>query len=84
MGGKAAVISFHSLEDRRVKVAFRVREVWEADTRKPIQATEEEERANPRSRSAKPRSARFKGNIDRKDAEDKGTRRQGDKGTKSG
>ncbi len=57
-GGKAAVISFHSLEDRRVKVVFRVRAVWEADTRKPVEATEEEERANPRSRSAKLRSAR--------------------------
>jgi 16S rRNA (cytosine1402-N4)-methyltransferase len=57
-GGKAVVISFHSLEDRRVKVAFRERAVWEADTRKPVQATEEEERANPRSRSAKLRSAR--------------------------
>ncbi len=60
-GGKAVVISFHSLEDRRVKVAFRVREVWEMDTRKPIQATEDEERANPRSRSAKLRSARRMG-----------------------
>jgi 16S rRNA (cytosine1402-N4)-methyltransferase len=57
-GGKAVVISFHSLEDRRVKVLFRQRGVWEADTRKPVQATEEEERANPRSRSAKLRSAR--------------------------
>jgi len=53
VGGKAVVISFHSLEDRRVKVAFRMREVWEADTRKPVQAKEEEERANPRSRSAR-------------------------------
>jgi 16S rRNA (cytosine1402-N4)-methyltransferase len=57
-GGKAALISFHSLEDRRVKVAFRERAIWEADTRKPVQATEEEDRANPRSRSAKLRSAR--------------------------
>jgi 16S rRNA (cytosine1402-N4)-methyltransferase len=58
MGGKAVVISFHSLEDRRVKVAFRTRGVWEPDTRKPVQATEQEERANPRARSAKLRSAR--------------------------
>jgi 16S rRNA (cytosine1402-N4)-methyltransferase len=58
VGGKAVVISFHSLEDRRVKLAFRTRDVWEPDTRKPVQATEEEERANPRSRSAKLRSAR--------------------------
>jgi 16S rRNA (cytosine1402-N4)-methyltransferase len=58
VGGKSVVISFHSLEDRRVKVAFRAREVWEPDTRKPVQATEEEQRTNPRARSAKLRSAR--------------------------
>jgi 16S rRNA (cytosine1402-N4)-methyltransferase len=50
------VISFHSLEDRRVKRAF-------ADlvaagraaglTRKPMSASDEEMQANPRSRSAK-------------------------------
>jgi len=56
-GGRAAVISFHSLEDRRVKQAFRVREVWEVLTRKPVQAGEEEERRNPRARSAKLRAA---------------------------
>jgi 16S rRNA (cytosine1402-N4)-methyltransferase len=57
-GGRAAVISFHSLEDRRVKQAFRSRDVWEALTRKPRQATEEEVRNNPRARSAKLRAAR--------------------------
>jgi 16S rRNA (cytosine1402-N4)-methyltransferase len=56
-GGRAAVISFHSLEDRRVKQAFRDRAVWEALTRKPVQAGEEEERNNPRARSAKLRAA---------------------------
>jgi 16S rRNA (cytosine1402-N4)-methyltransferase len=59
-GGRAAVISFHSLEDRRVKQAFRDRSVWEALTPKPVQATEEEVRANPRARAAKLRAARRK------------------------
>jgi 16S rRNA (cytosine1402-N4)-methyltransferase len=57
-GGVAVVISFHSLEDRRVKHAFRRPEVWEVLTRKVIQAGEEEERANPRARSGKLRAAR--------------------------
>ena len=57
-GGRAALISFHSLEDRRVKTAFRDRAVWEALTRKPVQATEEEVRTNPRARSAKLRAAK--------------------------
>jgi 16S rRNA (cytosine1402-N4)-methyltransferase len=57
-GGRAAVISFHSLEDRRVKQAFRDKALWEALTRKPVQAGEEEQRNNPRARSAKLRAAR--------------------------
>jgi 16S rRNA (cytosine1402-N4)-methyltransferase len=60
-GGRVAVISFHSLEDRRVKQALRNREVWQERTRKPVQATEEETRSNPRARSAKLRAARRKG-----------------------
>jgi 16S rRNA (cytosine1402-N4)-methyltransferase len=56
-GGRAAVISFHSLEDRRVKRAFRDRAVWEEWARKPVQADEEEVRRNPRARSAKLRAA---------------------------
>ncbi len=56
--GRAAIISFHSLEDRRVKHAFRERTLWEALTKKPVQAGDDEERANPRSRSAKLRAAR--------------------------
>jgi 16S rRNA (cytosine1402-N4)-methyltransferase len=56
-GGRVAIISFHSLEDRRVKLTFRDRSTWEALTRKPVTATEEEVRTNPRARSAKLRAA---------------------------
>jgi 16S rRNA (cytosine1402-N4)-methyltransferase len=57
-GGRAAVISFHSLKDRRVKQAFRNKQVWEALTRKPVQAGAKEVRQNPRARSAKLRVAK--------------------------
>jgi 16S rRNA (cytosine1402-N4)-methyltransferase len=57
-GGTAAIISFHSLEDRRVKQAFRDREVWQEVTRKPLVAGDEETANNPRARSAKLRAAR--------------------------
>ncbi|CAE08812.1 conserved hypothetical protein [Parasynechococcus marenigrum WH 8102] len=57
-GGLVGIISFHSLEDRRVKTAFLRDERLERITRKPVVATEEEEEANPRSRSAKWRLAR--------------------------
>lgn len=56
-GGRAAVISFHSLEDRLVKRAFREKEVWQELTRKPLTASDEEARTNPRARSAKLRVA---------------------------
>jgi 16S rRNA (cytosine1402-N4)-methyltransferase len=56
-GGKAAVISFHSLEDRRVKQAFRTPGVWRPVTKKPVEASDDEVARNPRARSAKLRVA---------------------------
>lgn len=72
-GGRAAIITFHSIEDRLVKNFFRrgtfdepeenpymnVRTVNELEvlTKKPILPTEKEMKQNPRSRSAKLRAA---------------------------
>ncbi|WP_040890700.1 16S rRNA (cytosine(1402)-N(4))-methyltransferase RsmH [Zavarzinella formosa] len=58
VGGRAGIISFHSLEDRRVKQAFQDRDLWEAVTKKPVQAGDDETVTNPRARSAKLRVAR--------------------------
>jgi 16S rRNA (cytosine1402-N4)-methyltransferase len=56
--GVAAILSFHSLEDRRVKRSFANREIWQRLTKKPVVATPDEQHENPRSRSAKLRAVR--------------------------
>ncbi len=63
-GGIIGIISFHSLEDRIVKHGFRNHELLEVITKKPIYPQEDEQRENPRSRSAKLRFAKKKLIID--------------------
>ncbi|MFZ9888128.1 MAG: 16S rRNA (cytosine(1402)-N(4))-methyltransferase RsmH [Myxococcota bacterium] len=62
LGGRLGIISFHSLEDRRVKHAFQALSRRNEDgapphfhciTRRPVSATAEEMATNPRARSAK-------------------------------
>jgi 16S rRNA (cytosine1402-N4)-methyltransferase len=57
--GVLAIISFHSLEDRLVKRAFKDSPAWEPLTKKPVVATDAELARNPRARSAKLRAARL-------------------------
>lgn len=65
-GGRAAIISFHSLEDRQVKQAFAR---WHREglaqrlTRRVVTADEHEQRNNPRSRSAKLRAIRWNASV---------------------
>ena len=59
-GGRLVLISFHSLEDRLVKDAFKAAKdakIFEVLTKKPVVAAEQEQMRNPRSRSAKMRAA---------------------------
>lgn len=58
VGGVLAVISFHSLEDRIVKWAFRSFENYQILTKKPLRPSAEEVSTNPRARSAKLRAVR--------------------------
>jgi len=66
--GVAAIISFHSLEDRLVKRAFLSDQRLVVLTRKPLTASQKEKRENPRSRSAKLRAARRVARAEQKEA----------------
>lgn len=59
-GGRLVILSFHSLEDRRVKDALRAgakQGLYRVLTRKPVTAGVEEVERNPRARSVKLRAA---------------------------
>ncbi len=56
-GGRIAIISFHSLEDRIVKRFFKNTPTLQVVTKRPVSPSQEEVKDNPRSRSAKLRVA---------------------------
>lgn len=56
--GIVAIITFHSLEDRLVKQAFRESTKWQLLSPKPVVPSPAEQRLNPRARSAKLRAAK--------------------------
>jgi 16S rRNA (cytosine1402-N4)-methyltransferase len=58
VGGRVGFLTFHSLEDRLVKVAFKA-PGYLPTTKKPVVADDDEVEQNPRSRSAKLRVASF-------------------------
>jgi 16S rRNA (cytosine1402-N4)-methyltransferase len=62
-GGTAVILTFHSLEDRLVKNAFKGHQGWQVLTKTPVTASPAEIRLNPRSRSAKLRAARWQGSL---------------------
>ena len=69
-GGRVVILSFHSLEDRRVKQTF---QRWQQEcrarilTRKVVRPAEDEVQANPRARSAKLRAAEKNREIEDRD-----------------
>ncbi len=56
-GGRVAIITFHSLEDRIVKNFFKTNRQWRSLTKHPLQPTFPQKQENPRARSAKLRVA---------------------------
>ena len=56
-GGRLAIISFHSLEDRIIKQFFKRTPTLKVVTKRPVIASREERLENPRARSAKLRVA---------------------------